>query len=347
MAFDSAEDADYEFEAASGDESSRLDSLVSRYLSQKSELEQGQLQETGIVPSRSKTAQWIQQGWVQVNYKTVIKPAFHPAAGDLISIRVPPARELTLEADSKVLLDIVFEDEHLLVLNKPAGMVVHPGAGQESGTLVQGLLAYLGDNLRRVGDAFRPGLVHRLDKDTSGLMLVAKTELAYQGLLQQFLPPRSIKRTYLALTAELPRSADGRPAVQDHGSILLALGRHPVERKKIAVLKTGGKEAHTDWQVAERLAQGYLLMLTLHTGRTHQIRVHLQQTGAAVLGDPIYGKPPSSFPVSLRQAVAAFGRQALHASRLSFVHPENGELMEFEAPLPQDMQKLLELLRKG
>ncbi|HQH26632.1 MAG TPA: RluA family pseudouridine synthase [Oligoflexia bacterium] len=341
---DKSEEADYEFEVPQSGEKTRLDTLVCRLLQEEADAAGGVLPGCGVVPTRSKVAQWIVSGFVQVNYQAVTRSAACAPPGALLSIAVPPARTLVLEPDSTVAIEAVYEDAELLVLNKPAGVVVHPGAGQERGTLVQGLLAYLGDELRQVGDALRPGIVHRLDKDTSGLMVVAKTDRAYQALVRQFLPPRTICRKYLALTTALPVGNSGALR-EESGVIELPIGRHPGDRKKMGVVTTGGRAALTEWRIVERLRHGFLLELSLGTGRTHQIRVHLQQMNAPIVGDPIYGRPPASLPQALRAAVKSFGRQALHAQKLSFLHPTSGGEVSFVAPIPENMQQLIECFR--
>jgi 23S rRNA pseudouridine1911/1915/1917 synthase len=343
---ESRSDADYEFEVEPKDADLRLDNVLSRYLREEAEAAGGTIPGSMLVPSRSKVAEWISRGFVKVNYQVATKPALRLEKGALLSVTTPPPRPLTLQPDPHVLFSVIYEDEHVLVVNKPAGLVVHPGAGQEDGTLVNGLLHYLGDRLRQVGDSIRPGIVHRLDKDTSGLMVVAKSELAFAGLVQQFVPPRTITRKYLALTVSLPGAkAQGNKLAELSGKIDGAIGRHPMHRKKMAVVARGGKEATTAWQVIEHLTLGYLLELTLTTGRTHQIRVHLQQMGAPIVGDPIYDSPVTNLPNPVRQSVKAFGRQALHARTLEFIHPISKEVARFDVSPPEDMCQLIEAFR--
>ena len=329
---------EFDFQVMPGEDGERLDALVSRYL--KEEWEESD-EPAPVVPSRSKVAQWISDGFVRVNFKTVIKTAYRPEVGALVSVSVPPPRLLSIEPDSSVALDIIYEDEQLLVLNKPAGVVVHPGAGHEEKTLVHGLLAHLGTNLRQVGDALRPGIVHRLDGGTSGVMVVAKTDQAYQSLVKQFVPPRTISRSYLALTLRLPQGAV-KGALS--GSIDLPIGRHPRDRKKMSVVSTG-REALTEWRQLEALTHGFLLELSLHTGRTHQIRVHLQQVNAPLVGDPVYGASLQPLACSLQEAAKKFARPALHAQHLSFVHPTSKETVHFSALVPDDLQQLIRCFR--
>jgi 23S rRNA pseudouridine1911/1915/1917 synthase len=343
---ESSGDADYEFEVLPEDAELRLDNVLSRYLKEEAEAAGGAMPGSLLVPSRSKAAEWISRGFVKVNCRVATKPAMRLEPGALLSVTTPPPRLLTLQPDPNVLFSVIYEDEHVLVVNKPAGLVVHPGAGQEGGTLVNGLLHYLGDRLRQVGDSIRPGIVHRLDKDTSGLMVVAKNEPAFAGLVQQFAPPRTITRRYLALTVGLPGAkAQGGQTAALSGKIEGPIGRHPVHRKKMAVVASGGKEAATAWQMIEELKFGYLLELTLTTGRTHQIRVHLQQMGSPIVGDPIYGRPVTDLPDVVRQCVKSFGRQALHARTLEFIHPISKEVVRFEVAPPEDMGKLIEAFR--
>jgi len=236
----------------------------------------------------------------------------------------------------------VFEDEWLLVVNKPPGVVVHPGAGAERGTLVHALLHHA-PQLADVGGSGRPGIVHRLDKDTSGLLVVAKHERAWRGLVQA-IHDRSVTRLYLALVWGNPRVASG--------TIETAFGRDPRHRKRMAVLRAGGKPARTHWRVIERFQLATLLEARLDTGRTHQIRVHLDHIGHAVVGDPVYGgRGKKQLRVlqsqrSLREALLqSMQRQALHASELRFSHPVTGEHLAFTRPVPVDYARALDLLR--
>lgn len=325
---------DFEFEVGEEEVDARLDTAVTGCLGEYVDVEQGTLVGTEVVPSRSKVAQWITDGHVRVNLETITKPSYRLRHGAVVSVSVPPPKALPLEPDPQVPIEVVYEDEHLLVVNKPPGLVVHPGAGQWEATLVHGLLHYLGPHLRSVGMALRPGIVHRLDKDTSGLLVVARTDGAFQGLARQFLPPRTIMREYLALTWDKPRG---------DGSIDFPIARHPLHRKKMAVVESKGREAHTSWEVEKPLARGVLLRVRLSTGRTHQIRVHLSHMGAPIVGDPVYGKAVKGIPSELRPVIRSFGRQALHAARLSFVHPISGEKVECEAAPPEDMRELIDV----
>jgi len=233
-------------------------------------------------------------------------------------------------------LSVLFEDQHIIVVDKPAGMAAHPAPGSESGTLVNALLRHCGDSLSGIGGVARPGIVHRLDKDTTGVMVAAKSDAAHRGLAKLF-EAHDIERVYVALTRGAPNPAAGK--------IETRIGRSHADRKKMAVLKTGGREAITHYRTArtfgpEARPVAARVACTLETGRTHQIRVHLASKGAPCLGDPLYG---SGQPVlAVRQAMAAAGlaRQALHAAVLGFVHPITGRALRFETPLPADMASL-------
>jgi 23S rRNA pseudouridine1911/1915/1917 synthase len=236
---------------------------------------------------------------------------------------------------------VVFEDDELLVINKPKGLVVHPAPGHQSGTLVNAVLAHAGEDLTGIGGVERPGIVHRLDKDTSGLMVVAKTERAYQSLQGQ-IQDRSAERRYLAVVAGSPRF--------ERASVDAPIGRHPTDRKRMAVIRPGSaqthREAHTDLRVLERFDGFALLEARLQTGRTHQIRVHCAYIQLPVVGDEVYGGKMSGSkgkgPVA--EAIAALRGQALHAYRLAFAHPVTGERLRFLAPVPGDLGALLAAL---
>lgn len=275
--------------------------------------------------SRSQVQRLMDKGLVLVNARQA-RPSLRLRAGDLIRMTVPPPEEVAL-APEAIPLDIVYEDEDLLVVNKPAGLVVHPAVGHQRGTLVNALLDHCSD-LSGIGGYLRPGIVHRLDKDTSGLLLVSKSDPAHQGLSAQ-LKARQIKRKYLALVCGEVRSGQGL--------IDAPLGRDPKDRKRIAVV-AGGRTARTHYRIKERFAGYTLLDVELETGRTHQIRVHLAYAGYPVAGDPVYG--PRRNPLCLPG-------QALHAYRIVFTHPRTDELMAFEAPLPPAFREALDLLRRS
>lgn len=287
--------------------------------------------DTGHILIRGRTAK-------QVSAKTTI------LAGDIIEITVPDAEDADPVAED-LGLDIVYEDSDLVVVNKPPGMVVHPAPGSYSGTMVNGLLHHCGASLSGIGGVKRPGIVHRIDKDTSGLLVVAKNDPAHQGLATQF-ADHSIERTYDAIIWGAPKTIKGR--------FEGAIGRHPVDRKRMAI-REGGKHAVTHyrvrdiylWRGKETLSH---IECKLETGRTHQIRVHMTHIGCPLLGDPIYGRarhlsaPRNSDEQNVISSVNSLKRQALHARSLGFIHPVSGETLQFQAPCPSDMQAILDAL---
>jgi len=277
--------------------------------------------------SRSLIRKWIDQGQVQVNAQTVTKAGQALRVAECVSWKIPPNQALQAVLPEDIPLDIVYEDASLLVINKPVGMVVHPGAGHQSGTLVNALLHHCQD-LSGIGGVERPGIVHRLDKETSGLLVVAKQDQAHRSLSAQ-LQSRDMKRTYFAL-AEHGFKAD-------QGVIEAPIGRHPVERQAMAIVPNG-RFARTCWQVKTRFQAYTLLQLELDTGRTHQIRVHLKSIQRPLVGDPVYG--------SHRKHAFKVTRPLLHAWRLAFIHPESQAHMAFEAALPEDFQHVLNILPK-
>jgi 23S rRNA pseudouridine1911/1915/1917 synthase len=284
--------------------------------------------------SRSRVRRLIDDGHVLLNGKPG-KPATTVAAGDLIEVDEPPPRLLDLAAED-IPLVILYEDAELLVLDKPPGLVIHPAAGNRSGTLVNALLQHC-DDLSGIGGAERPGIVHRLDKDTSGLMVVAKTERAHLRLSLAF-RRREVEKRYLAVCFGLPAAVNG--------VIEGAVGRHPTERKRMAVV-AGGRQARTLYRVVEKLVGTSLIECRPVTGRTHQIRVHLAHVGNAIVGDPLYaGRQWRNLAEHRHQhACRDFPRQALHAWRLAFDHPVTGERVDFEASPPADFQDLVAVLR--
>jgi 23S rRNA pseudouridine1911/1915/1917 synthase len=293
-------------------------------------------QELGL--SRSRIQKLIEAGQVRVNEVPIGKASQLLRPGEVIDIIVPEPVESKVLPE-KIPLDIVFEDDSIIVVNKPAGMVVHPAAGNYSGTLVNALL-YHCRFLSGIGGVTRPGIVHRLDKDTSGLLVVAKTDSAHLSLSEQ-IKSRSVKRIYKALVYGIPRQAEG--------DIETRIGRHLVDRKKMSTRTKRGRIAITHYRVEEYFPQVALLEISLQTGRTHQIRVHFSYLGHPVVGDPVYGykHPPSSmkrFPL-LYQAVAQMKRLALHAQTLGFTHPEQKRFLEFTSPLPPDFEYLLHVLK--
>ncbi len=297
----------------------------------------------GRIPelSRTRAQTLINGGHVRRNGATVSDCALAVKPGDSVTVAIPAAEPSDLRA-TPMPLTILYEDKHVLVLDKPAGLTVHPGAGNHQDTLVNALLAYCGKELSGIGGVQRPGIVHRLDKDTSGLMVVAKTDKAHHALADQ-LQKRTLQRTYLALVWGVPGPSQGEIA----GNI----GRSPKNRKKMAVLRTGGKKALTRYRVFEVFCNGLasLVECKLHTGRTHQIRVHFTHAGYSLIGDRTYGNPkrklPSSLPEEAARLLHDFPRQALHACRIVFKHPDNDKEMIFESNIPVDLQEVVEALK--
>ena len=290
--------------------------------------------------SRERIKALLGEGRIALNGKAVTQPSLKPPAGTAFTIAVP-----AMIADAAVAQDIplvvVFEDEHLIVIDKLAGMVVHPAAGNYDGTLVNALLFHCAKNgggqLSGIGGVARPGIVHRIDKDTSGLLVVAKSDAAHEGLARQF-ADHSLERAYLAAVSGLPNP----PA----GTVSGWIGRSDHDRKKMAVLhelNKRGKHAVTHFKTLERFAAAALVECRLETGRTHQVRVHMASIGHPLLGDPVYGKNPAKLRPLLTRL--GFARQALHAAVLGFIHPVSGEALRFESPLPDDMRELLVELR--
>ena len=280
--------------------------------------------------SRSRIQKLIEQGQVQVNGQVCSSKKETVQQGDRISLFVPDAVPLDLQPE-KIPLDILYEDDHLIILNKPIGLVVHPAPGHESSTLVNALLAHCGEQLAGIGGVQRPGIVHRLDKDTSGAIAIAKTDQAHQHLQAQF-KAKTARRTYLAVVY-------GAPATEQ-GTVDAPIGRHLGDRKKMAVVpeEKGGRRAVTHWRVQERLGNYSLMQFELETGRTHQIRVHSAHIGHPVVGDPVYS--------SGRSVGVKLTGQALHAWKLRLQHPVTQDWIEAIAPLPAEFIKLLEVLRR-
>ncbi len=309
--------------------------------------------------SRSRLAKLIAEGSVVVNGKPALDQKAKIAEGARVVITVEQPVDSHLVAED-IPLDVIYEDDDLIVINKPVGMVVHPAPGSPSGTLVNALMHHCGDSLSGIGGEKRPGIVHRIDKDTSGILVVAKSDVAHQGLAKQF-EKHTVERKYTALVYGMPDVMDPRlrgvKGVSFEGSnimrITTMLGRHKHDRQKQAVSFTEGRHAITRARVLEQYGTPVQLSLVecwLETGRTHQIRVHMTHAGHGLVGDQTYGgKRKLSHKAGIsdgnRARIAAFSRQALHAAVLGFVHPVTGEDMRFEAPLPSDMGDLIEALR--
>lgn len=275
--------------------------------------------------TRSRAGALIKDGCVTADGAAQTKAGYKLRTGSPVAVRIPEAAPSRVEAED-IDLDVVYQDEDVAVVFKPSGMVVHPAAGNESGTLVNALLKHL-DNLSGIGGEIRPGIVHRIDKDTSGLLLIAKNDRAHVSLSEQ-IKAHSVHRAYKAVVIGGFR--------EDDGFVDAPIGRHPTDRKRMAIVPDG-REARTNWQVLERLRGATLIEARLTTGRTHQIRVHMASIGHPVLGDPVYGPKKSPYPVT--------GGQLLHAYRIGFVHPVTGKEMLFEAPPEPRFQHWLDKLR--
>jgi len=281
--------------------------------------------------SRSQLTQWLRSGALTVD-DGIPPQRQRVKGGERIQLRIPEETRSN-DLPQEIPLDIIHSDPHVVIVNKPAGLVVHPAAGHREGTLVNALL----HRMPELATLPRAGIVHRLDKDTTGLLMIAR-EPAAQAALTRQLQARTVHREYLALV-------QGR--IIAGGTVDAAIGRHPVDRKRMSV-NSGGREAVTHYRVRERLRAHSLLELQLETGRTHQIRVHMTHLGYPVVGDPAYGgrpRPVRGMTELAAQRLLEFRRQALHAAQLSFTHPATGELVSFEAPLPDDFQNLLDALR--
>jgi 23S rRNA pseudouridine1911/1915/1917 synthase len=291
--------------------------------------------------SRERVKALLAEGRIEVGGAKASQASAKLAAGTQFSISVPPAAEATAQPQD-IPLEVVFEDKHLIVIDKPAGLVVHPAAGNPDGTLVNALLHHCaqsdGGQLSGIGGVARPGIVHRIDKDTSGLLVVAKSDAAHEGLARQF-ADHSIERAYLALVS-------GHP-VPLSGTVESRIGRSDANRKKMAVLPEGskrGKRAVTHYKTLRSFNHAALVECRLETGRTHQVRVHMAALGHALLGDPLYGRTPSKLRPVLKEL--GFERQALHAAILGFVHPITSKTMRFESNLPSDFVELIDQIAR-
>ncbi len=301
------------FQATTLDQGTRIDKYLSRELPDC---------------SRSFLQKLIETGQLRINGTATLKSNYKVNAGDEIELEIPEAVEPEIEAEN-IPLDILYEDSELLVVNKPKGMVVHPCPGHYSGTLVNALLYHCRGDLSGINGVMRPGIVHRIDQNTTGSLLVCKNDYSHNFLAEQ-LKVHSITRKYRAIVHGNLK--------EEEGTVNAPIGRHPVDRKKMAVNHKNGKEAVTHYRVLERFGKYTYLECQLETGRTHQIRVHLTSIGHPLLGDDVYG--PSKCPISGLQG------QTLHAMVLGFVHPVTKEYMEFTAPLPDYFQELLEKLKR-
>ncbi len=317
----------YTVDAAAGDAGARLDQVLARALP---------------ALSRTRLKALILEGCVASGGAVITEPSRRVKPGERFAIVVPAAAP-PVPAGQDIALAVLHEDADLIVIAKPAGMTVHPAPGSPDRTLVNALIAHCGASLSGIGGVARPGIVHRLDKDTSGVMLAAKTDRAHAALSAQF-ARHSVERTYRALVWGVPQPAAGR--------IEGAIGRSPRNRKKMAVVERGGKAAVTHYRVLRDFGGVVsLIECRLETGRTHQIRVHLTHIGHPLLGDPVYGRSrrlrAGALPAAAVAAVHAFSRQALHAQTLGFEHPVAGRMLRFEAPPPEDFVNLIKVLEKA
>lgn len=277
--------------------------------------------------TRSYLQKLLKDGSVQMNGKPV-KASTKTAAGAVIALTIPEPEEPEILPEN-IPLDILYEDSDVILINKPKDMVVHPAAGHYTGTLVNALMYHCRGDLSGINGVLRPGIVHRIDKDTTGVLIVCKNDRAHNALAEQ-LKEHSITRKYRAIVCGNLK--------EDEGTVDAPIGRHPQDRKKMAIVRSGGKRAVTHYRVLERFGNDTYIECQLETGRTHQIRVHMASLGHPLLGDEIYGRAKSPFKLE---------GQTLHAMVLGFIHPTTGEYMEFEAPLPEYFEKLLEKLRKS
>lgn len=287
--------------------------------------------------SRSALARLVTEGHVLVDTVVVEKVSHRVSSGSTIRVEFPPPVTAAIESQD-IPITILHEDEDIVVIDKPAGLVVHPAAGHRDQTLVNALLFHISD-LSGVGGELRPGIVHRLDKETSGVMVIAKHDEAHRKLTAAW-NTDAVRKEYLALVYGTPR--------ESKGTIDAAIGRDPRDRKRMAVVRSGGRQAITDYEVVERLRGVSLVRCRLRTGRTHQIRVHMKHLGHPIVGDPVYSGPQwRGIPDKQSQkALSGFGRQALHAARLTITHPRSGDRMVFEAAIPPDLAELIAFLRE-
>ncbi len=313
------------FSAAPEDAGVRLDAYISRQVTDC---------------TRSYAAQLIRKGHVLVD-GAAAKPSHRIKTSEQITIEMPPPEPVEL-APEPMALDILFEDRHLIVINKPAGLVVHPAAGHPTGTLVNGIFHHCPD-LEGIGGEMRPGIVHRLDKDTSGVIVVAKSARVLADLSEQF-KSRRVAKQYLALVHGVPD--------RESGTVDLPIGRHPTDRKKMSTASPRGRQALTLWRVREQFQGAALLEIDLKTGRTHQIRVHCQSMGHPLLGEKVYGSRkiqahPAKNEGALHEILQGIQRQMLHAFQLRFVHPVSAQALKIQAPVPPDMNFVITALRSG
>ena len=286
---------------------------------------------TEIYPdqTRSFLQKLVKSGGIKVNGKPVIKAGFVVEGGDQVSASIPTPQAVEIEAEN-IPLDILYEDADVLIVNKPKGMVVHPSAGHYSGTLVNAIMYHCADSLSGINGEIRPGIVHRIDMDTTGALIICKNDAAHVDIAEQ-IKEHTVTRRYRGIVCGVVK--------EDEGTIEGAIGRHPTQRKKMAINEKNGKPAITHYKVLQRFAKYTYMEFRLETGRTHQIRVHMASIGHPLLGDELYGNPKNL-------AMKGLQGQTLHAMVIGFVHPTTHEYMEFEAPLPEYFQNLLQKLPK-
>ena len=286
---------------------------------------------TEIYPdqTRSFLQKLVKSGEIKVNGKPVIKAGFVVEGGDQVSASIPTPQAVEIEAEN-IPLDILYEDADVLIVNKPKGMVVHPSAGHYSGTLVNAIMYHCADSLSGINGEIRPGIVHRIDMDTTGALIICKNDAAHVDIAEQ-IKEHTVTRRYRGIVCGVVK--------EDEGTIVGAIGRHPTQRKKMAINEKNGKPAITHYKVLQRFAKYTYMEFRLETGRTHQIRVHMASIGHPLLGDELYGNPKNL-------AMKGLQGQTLHAMVIGFVHPTTHEYMEFEAPLPEYFQNLLQKLPK-
>lgn len=286
---------------------------------------------TEIYPdqTRSFLQKLVKSGEIKVNGKPVIKAGFVVEGGDQVSASIPTPQAVEIEAEN-IPLDILYEDADVLIVNKPKGMVVHPSAGHYSGTLVNAIMYHCADSLSGINGEIRPGIVHRIDMDTTGALIICKNDAAHVDIAEQ-IKEHTVTRRYRGIVCGVVK--------EDEGTIEGAIGRHPTQRKKMAINEKNGKPAITHYKVLQRFAKYTYMEFRLETGRTHQIRVHMASIGHPLLGDELYGNPKNL-------AMKGLQGQTLHAMVIGFAHPTTHEYMEFEAPLPEYFQNLLQKLPK-
>lgn len=286
---------------------------------------------TEIYPeqTRSFLQKLVKSGEIKVNGKSVTKAGFVVESGDQVYASIPAPQAVEIEAEN-IPLDILYEDADVLIVNKPKGMVVHPSAGHYSGTLVNAIMYHCADSLSGINGEIRPGIVHRIDMDTTGALIICKNDAAHVDIAEQ-IKEHTVTRRYRGIVCGIVK--------EDEGTIEGAIGRHPTQRKKMAINEKNGKPAITHYKVLQRFAKYTYMEFCLETGRTHQIRVHMASIGHPLLGDELYGNPKNL-------AMKGLQGQTLHAMVIGFVHPSTHEYMEFEAPLPEYFQKLLQKLPK-